>query len=106
MENNMKLYRNNPSRVDRFGESGYETIEGILTTDHATSSYGIPIFMLPDGTALSADELYNAGWGDALFSGKQELWDRFHALRTIRTEAENYARSQRTAEDAGWDGII
>jgi hypothetical protein len=41
------------SYVDLLGDRERHLIEARVTTDHAASSYGIPVVVLPDGESLS-----------------------------------------------------
>jgi hypothetical protein len=41
--------------ADMFSDA--ERVRGILTTDHAASSYGLPVFVRDDGTVLGPAEL-------------------------------------------------
>lgn len=57
--NNAFASRSNPNYT---GEGVLaETIEGTLTTDHSSSSYGIPVFVV-NGEPWTAQDLAAGGW--------------------------------------------
>lgn len=64
------------SYVDLLGDRERHAIDATVTTDHAASSYGIPVVVLPDGESLSI-----ASWILLGYQVEQATPDEFDALK-------------------------